>query len=142
MLTLEAKPDGAGLYQHALARLKPDGTLDESFGTLGVALAGFSVGGDHARAPVLLADGRIVTAGFARNQVLQLSDKDDFLITRHLSDGTLDASFGSGGKLILDFFGASDGASALLLQPDGKLLVGGLARNGTANGLGLLRLLP
>ena len=142
VLALEARADAAGQYQHALARLKPDGKLDESFGTLGVALAGFSVGGDHARAPVLLADGRIVTAGFARNQVQQLSDKDDFLITRHLSDGTLDASFGSGGKLIVDFYGGADGASALLLQPDGKLLVGGLARSGTANGLGLLRLLP
>ena len=142
VLTLEARPDPAGLYQHALARLKPDGTLDESFGTLGVALAGFSVGGDHARAPVLLADGRIATAGFARNQVQQLSDKDDFLVTRHLADGSLDASFGSGGKLVIDFYGAADGASALLLQPDGKLLVGGLARSGTTNGLGMLRLLP
>lgn len=142
VLTLEARAEGAGLYQHALARLKPDGTLDEAFGTAGVALAGFSVGGDHARALVLLADGRIVTAGFARNQVQQLSDKDDFLVTRHRADGSLDPAFGTGGRLVVDFFGGADGARALLLQPDGRVVVGGLARSGTDNDLGMLRLLP
>jgi uncharacterized delta-60 repeat protein len=141
VLTLEARATG-GLYQHALARLKVDGTLDETFGTLGVALAGFSVGGDHAKVPVLLGDGRILTAGFSRGTTSQLSDFDDFLITRHLADGALDTSFGSGGKLVVDFFGASDGANALLLQPDGRAVVGGLARSGTSNGLGMLRLLP
>lgn len=142
VLTLEARAQAAGLYQHALARLKPDGTLDETFGTAGVALAGFSVGGDHARALVLRADGRIVTAGFARNQVQQLSDKDDFLVTRHLADGSLDPDFGTGGRLVFDFFGGADGARALLLQPDGRIVAGGLARSGTDNGLGMLRLLP
>lgn len=142
VLTLEARAEATGLYQHALARLKPDGTPDETFGSAGVALAGFSVGGDHARALVLLADGRIVTAGFARNQVQQLSDKDDFLVTRHRADGSLDTAFGTGGRLVLDFFGGADGARALLLQPDGRVVVGGLARSGLDNGLGLLRLLP
>ncbi|WP_341892312.1 Calx-beta domain-containing protein [Variovorax sp. YR752] len=142
VLTLEARADAAGLYQHALARLKPDGTLDETFGTLGVALAAFSVGGDHARVPVLLSDGRILTAGFARGTTLQISDFDDFLVTRHLADGVLDTSFGSSGRLIVDFFGASDGARAMLQQPDGRAVVGGLARSGTDNGLGLLRVLP
>lgn len=142
VLTLEARAAAGGLYQHALARLKTDGTLDETFGTAGVALAGFSVGGDHARVPVLLADGRIVTAGFARSQVLQLTDKDDFLVTRHLADGSQDSSFGTGGRLVVDFFGAADSARALLVQPDGRIVVGGFARNGNSSGLGLLRLLP
>jgi uncharacterized delta-60 repeat protein len=141
VLSLEARAAG-GLYQHALAQLKPDGALDETFGTLGVALSSFSVGGDHARTLLLLPDGRIVTAGHVRNQVLQLTDKDDFLVTRHLTDGSLDSSFGTGGSIIVDFFGAADSARALRLQPDGRVVVGGSARNGNNSGLGLLRLVP
>ncbi len=141
VLALEARMV-AGLYQHALARLNADGTVDENFGNLGVALTSFSVGGDHARAVTLLADGRILTAGFARGTAQQISDFDDMLITRHLADGSLDAGFGSGGKLIVDFFDASDGARCMLLQPDGRAVVAGLARSGQNNGLGMLRVLP
>src|SRR5262245_18092082 len=42
--------------------------------------------------------------------------------------GTLDASFGTGGKVTTDFAGSTDGANAIALQPDGKLVaVGGAA---------------
>ena len=58
------------------------------------------------------------------------------------TDGTLDAGFGTGGILTVDFFGASDGAEDVVIQPDGKIVVVGVARNGTSNGLGLARVLP
>ena len=55
---------------------------------------------------------------------------------------TLDAGFGDGGRLALDFFGAADGANCVATQADGKLVVAGLATNGTGTGLGLVRLTP
>src|SRR6185369_12178814 len=41
--------------------------------------------------------------------------------------GGLDASFGPGGKVTTDFAGAGDGASAIAVQTDGKLVVAGVA---------------
>ena len=49
----------------------------------------------------------------------------DFALARYLPDGSLDATFGVGGKVTTDF-GGSDGAIALVLQPDGKLVAAGL----------------
>src|SRR5262249_15461889 len=44
---------------------------------------------------------------------------------RFNSDGTLDSGFGSAGKVITDFKGLDDGANAIAVQADGKILLGG-----------------
>src|ERR1044071_3331541 len=41
------------------------------------------------------------------------------------ADGTLDSTFGVGGKVRSDFSGQYDALSAIALQPDGKLIVAG-----------------
>src|SRR5262245_15437749 len=41
--------------------------------------------------------------------------------------GTLDASFGTGGKVTTDFAGAGDGVGGIAVQPDGKLVAAGAA---------------
>ena len=66
----------------------------------------------------------------------------DFGIARYHADGTLDTTFGNGGQLAVDFFGKADGAGCVVTQADGKLLVGGLASNGSGSGLGLVRVVP
>src|SRR5262245_38150604 len=57
--------------------------------------------------------------------------------------GTLDPTFGTAGKVTTDFAGSSDGANAIAVQPDGKIVaVGGAAvvRNGVLDGdFGLAR---
>jgi len=40
------------------------------------------------------------------------------------SDGSLDASFGTGGKVATDFMGAMENGNSMVLQTDGKILVG------------------
>ena len=45
-------------------------------------------------------------------------------------DGTLDASFGAGGTLTTTFNG-DDGAGALLVQSDGKIIAAGFSENNT-----------
>jgi len=136
-IVIAVETQNAGLYRHTLARFNGDGSTDNTFGTNGIATQSFAPGGDFARAVLVQPDGRIVTAGSTRPST---SFTDDFLVTRHNSDGTLDSSFANGGKLIVDFFGSADGAECLALQPDGKLVAAGLARNGSTNGLALLRL--
>ena len=123
--------------QFALMRLLANGGPDNSFGTAGLVTTPFSTLDDFGRAVALQADGRILVAGQRSNQ-----SNPDFAVARYATDGTLDGSFGTGGKLTIEFFGSFDGAENVVVQPDGKIVLGGFARNGTRTGYGLARVLP
>ena len=104
-----------------LARYTPAGHLDQTFGDGGSVLTDFALGmWAQAYAVAIQADGRIVVGG----QSDLPPDRRDvgFALARYLPDGRLDASFGSAGRL-LDARGR--GASALALQPDGKIVAAG-----------------
>lgn len=131
-----------GLWRYVLARRQSDGAEDSTFGGSGHTILNFAVGGDFARALALQSDGRIVAAGITRPSVTQTSEVDDFVITRHRVDGTLDTTFGTGGAVKVDFFGSSDGAECVSVLADGRIVASGLARNASTNGLALVRLLP
>ncbi|HET9445233.1 MAG TPA: delta-60 repeat domain-containing protein, partial [Steroidobacteraceae bacterium] len=120
-----------------IARLNADGSRDTSFGAEGLVTTPFGTLQDFARAVVIQPDGAIVAAGQA-----SAATGADFGLVRLLSDGAFDSSFGGGGGFIVDFFGGSDAARALALQPDGKIVAAGVARNGTSNGVGLVRINP
>jgi uncharacterized delta-60 repeat protein len=64
----------------------------------------------------------------------------DLVLVRYLPDGQLDREFGEGGGVVLDL-GGDDVARALLVQPDGKILVGGSGGRGQEDFV-LLRCLP
>jgi uncharacterized delta-60 repeat protein len=106
----------------AVARYNRDGTLDTSFGTGGSVVT--DVGAttvDEARAVVVQPDGAIVVAGFSYTTA-----NTDFALVRYLRDGTLDPSFGAGGKVVTDVSGGSgDGVQGLALQPDGRIVAAG-----------------
>ena len=121
----------------ALMRLLANGSPDNGFGTAGLATTAFTTQDDFGRAITVQADGRIVVAGQSSNK-----SNPDFAVARFSTNGTLDSSFGTGGKLTIDFFGSFDGAENVVVQPDGKIVLGGFARNGTRTGYGLVRVLP
>jgi uncharacterized delta-60 repeat protein len=104
--------------QFALARFKPDGSLDEGFGVGGRVTIGF---GRDARAHALAiqSDGRIVTGGFVNN-----GSSADGALARHNPDGTIDDTFGLAGRVRTDFGGRNFG-SALAFLSDGKIIVAG-----------------
>jgi uncharacterized delta-60 repeat protein len=83
-------------------------------------------GGDDfgKRALILQPDGKIVLAG----QAFSSTTRQDFALARYNADGSLDATFGSGGKVATDFFGGEDGANGAVLQSDGKIVAAGVAR--------------
>ncbi len=91
-------------------------------------------GNDRARATALQADGKIVLAGQCVNGA-NLA----FCLARFNADGSLDTSFtgpgaAAAGKFVLLTGGGGDnGATALALQPDGKIIVAGGCFNGGAN---------
>ena len=105
-----------------LARFNPDGSLDTSFGTGGLVVTDF--GRDSAaNALVLQADGKLVAGGnlFVRRF------EPDFIVALYHPDGSLDASFGSGGAVQTRFGQSFVGLQALVLQADGKLVAAGEA---------------
>ena len=96
--------------------------LDVTFGTAGKVTTGFSGSSETgAGAVALQSDGKIVVAGFTQ----KASSDSDFALARYNTDGSLDTTFGSGGKVTTDFSGASDGADAVALQSDGKIVAAG-----------------
>ncbi len=103
-----------------LARLTMAGGLDTSFGSGGFVTTDFDSDVDVAEAVLIQPDGKIVAAGYAR-----VGGDDDFAVARYNSNGVLDSTFGSDGKVTIGF-GGDDRANDLALQDDGKLvLVGG-----------------
>src|SRR5437870_4521249 len=118
----------------ALARYNPNGSLDSSFGSGGRVLTDFGLD-DEARAVVLQADGKIVVAGGFGGAF--------FALARYNADGTLDPSFGSEGRVFTNF-GGRDGARALALQADGKIVATGFASSdfGTRRRFALARYNP
>ncbi len=127
---LAVQPDGkvvvsgrAGILfdpDFALARYNVDGTLDDSFGEGGKVTTDFAGQRDIAFATVLQADGRIVAAGRSGTGATT-----DFALARYNPDGTLDTSFGTGGKVTTDFAGQLDVAYACVLQTDERIVAVG-----------------
>jgi uncharacterized delta-60 repeat protein len=113
-------------FDFAVIRLNENGTRDKSFSGDGVVTIDIFGGYDEALGIVRQADGKLVVAGFGRNPATGL---EDFALARVNSDGTLDTTFGGDGVVTTDFFAGNDRAMGLVIQPDGKLVAGGYARD-------------
>ncbi len=115
----------------ALARYNSDGTLDASFGGGGTVMTDFTPWGDGAKGVAIQADGKIVAAGVAADAAGVAADAahpSKFALARYNSDGTLDASFGGGGK-VMNYVSAWDAAYGVAIQADGKIVAAGSSRS-------------
>ena len=108
-----------------LARFNANGSLDTNFGNGGVITTDFAGLGDGNRDVELQPDGKIVTVGFAGRDNRNGTSQFDFALARFNANGSLDTSFGSGGKIIADFANGTDSASSVKVQADGKIVVAG-----------------
>jgi uncharacterized delta-60 repeat protein len=118
-----------------LARYLPTGQLDRTFGTGGLASTGFAGDGDSGTAVAVEPDGKIIWVGSQSNPNFAFGGTFEFAVARFNPNGTLDPGFGGGGQVSTEFFapplqGAQEFAAAVLVQPDGKILVAGSARQG------------
>jgi uncharacterized delta-60 repeat protein len=98
------------------------GDLDPTFGMDGKVKTDFFGHRDEARAIALQTDNKIVAVGTVTEPTFGTSD---FGLARYHADGSLDLSFGSGGKVITDVQGGDEGAEDVAIQPDGKIVVAG-----------------
>lgn len=117
---------GAGPAGFQVVRLTRDGYLDFTFAGDGKQAVPFGAI-DRANAIALQPDGKIVLAGSTGDGV-----SNHFAVARLNADGSLDTTFDGDGKLVLDL-GAHDEATAVLVQPDGKLVVAGFTDAGAAD---------
>ena len=106
-----------------IARLNPDGTLDATFGSGGKFTCDFNGWNDGITSLAIQPDGKIVAGGYGAS----LAGDFDFAAIRVNSNGTLDTSFGTAGKTLVNFFGAEDRANGVALQQDGKIVLVGTA---------------
>lgn len=109
------------------------GTLDSTFGNGGKVTTSVGFGSDVANGVVAQSDGKIIVAGIGFNGA-----DNDFLLLRYNQDGNLDTTFGTGGKVHINF-GSVDGANAVALDSTGKIIVAGYAYNGTNYDFALAR---
>lgn len=110
-------------------RLTPEGAVDGTFGNGGKVVVDFNpVNGDNldfANDVLVQPDGKILMSGYAAG---------DFGLVRLNSDGSLDTTFGSGGKVTTDLSGNYDSASRMALRSDGKILVSGDSESSASGG--------
>src|SRR5262245_35167870 len=108
----------AGALIAAVAAATP-GDLDPTFGIRGVVALGRGPGNHIAGDVLVQPDGRIVVAAILDST---------FAVFRLEPDGTLDATFGDGGITLVPEFGGEGHPTALVRQPDGKLVAAGSTR--------------
>ena len=126
VLTLDNTPIATSAF--AVARYLSNGTLDASFGRNGLTKIAFTNFINTPNSVAIQPDGKIVAGGEAQSAD---GSVDEFAMARFNANGTLDTSFGTGGKVTTDFLtthagGFHEGANVVLLQPDGKILLGGV----------------
>ena len=111
---------GSTGYNFALSRLNPDGTLDNTFDSDGKVTTSFSNDDDVINDIVIQDDGKIVAVGSMRNGIYR-----DMAVVRYNTDGSLDNTFDSDGMLTLTPGTEDDFAQSVIIQQDGKVLIGG-----------------
>ena len=133
---LTAGVDGGVTF--VVARFNANGGLDSGFGANGLAPVQFlgGIAGHHAFAIALQPDGKIVAAG---DTGISGALTGDFAVARLNPDGSLDTGFGLNGKIVTDFAGSTDLGTAVAIQPDGKIVAGGVAFVGNTIEVALAR---
>ncbi|MBP6310808.1 MAG: T9SS type A sorting domain-containing protein [Flavobacteriales bacterium] len=129
---------GSGQYNVVLARVLPNGNLDQAFGASGYATLDLSLGDDMASSVAIQNDGKIVIVGST-----DYYPNYNMFIARFHADGWLDNTFGVDGLSTISISALDDNATDLVLQPDGKFLITGNTQTGVGvYSVALIRLFP
>ncbi|MCK9410388.1 MAG: T9SS type A sorting domain-containing protein, partial [Bacteroidetes bacterium] len=112
--------------------INPTDPDDESFSGDGLTTTDFGSSNESAKAVLTLSSGKILVAG---------NSNGDVAIAKYNSDGTLDTSFDTDGKITFDISLASqtEEVNGMALQSDGKILIAGSVFNGTNNDIFVAR---
>lgn len=111
------------------------GSLNTQFNG-GIQTTSFGTGHSIAEDIAVQPDGKIILAG----QTL-VNNVSNMAIVRLNPNGTLDNNFGTGGKIVISLNPAGSWLEAVVLQSDGKIVVGGSVANSGQVDFAILRFL-
>jgi uncharacterized delta-60 repeat protein len=120
--TIVVAGNASGSATMTVTRLKPDGSLDGTFGSAGTTTVAFGSLANPLGGAVRQANGKIVIAGYTQ-------DGEDVAVARLDASGSLDPTFGTGGRATVDFGTATFG-NAVALAPNGRIVVVGQKTGG------------
>jgi uncharacterized delta-60 repeat protein len=120
-----------------IARYDRTGKLDPSFDGDGLATMSFAPFGAEVAGVAIQRDGKIIAAGDSGTA----GRSNEVTVARYNRDGSLDATFGSGGKVTTDF-GDFEAALGIAILPDGRIVAAGITfQAGTGYDFALARYL-
>jgi uncharacterized delta-60 repeat protein len=125
--------DGSN-YDFAVVRYNTNGSLDTTFDTDGKVTTAVGSGTDVAYSVVLQSDGKIVVAGYSYN-----GTNNDFAVVRYNTNGSLDTTFDTDGKVTTAIGSGTDAANSVVLQSDGKIVATGYSYNGSNHDFAVVR---
>ncbi len=118
IVTAGSKSDANGT-DFCVVRFNNDGKLDNTFGTDGVVVVDFNAKTDNASDIAIQADGKMIVVGSAI-----ITNNTDIALIRLNTNGTLDNTFGTNGKVTTNIQGTSnDAAAKVVIQADGKIVI-------------------
>jgi len=138
-LVVAGKTRERGVDKFAVARYLTDGSLDTSFGDGGHVVFHMGELSSGAQDVRVQSDGKIVVAGWSYD----FSYHYKFAVLRLNADGSVDNTFGSGGKVLTVIGGFWDIGYCTRVQSDGKIVVAGSSRpnlNSTNYDMSIIRL--
>jgi uncharacterized delta-60 repeat protein len=138
--SLEGTIEGASGLTAAQKQTELDyAALDTSFGTSGVATTDIQGLRDILSATAVTPDGHLLTAGYSEGYAG--STPFHFAVVEYNADGSLNTSFGTGGKVVLSGFTStsSDNAEAIVVQSDGKFILVGFTTDSSYAKVALAR---
>lgn len=117
---------GGGGYNLAVVRYLSDGTIDNSFGGLGVpdgmVVMDLNQQSDQARDVAILDDGKILVLG-ETNTGTEDDVNYDAVLLRFNTDGTLDETFGDSGVLIVPTVSPGNGIVQQMVVAGDRILI-------------------
>lgn len=120
-------------YDFALVRYDTNGTLDTTFDIDGKVITGIDTNSDGGYAIAIQSDNKIIVTGWSAGIGA------DIALLRYNSDGSLDTTFDIDGIVTTDINSSSDAGYAVVLQPNGKIIVVGWSNIDTNDDLALVR---
>ncbi|MGE3851444.1 MAG: delta-60 repeat domain-containing protein [Planctomycetota bacterium] len=103
-------------------RYQPDGSLDTTWGSAGIAIIDIAGFGDAGLAVAIDSSGRTLITGYAGN-----GSDDDWVMLRLTASGVLDTTFNTTGYRVHDT-GGSDVGRAVVVMPNGDIAFAGATR--------------
>lgn len=125
----------ANAYGTALARYKPDGKLDRTFGGDGKVVTILDHEFDN-----YLSGMRVLPSGKVLVSLYYSPDSEAVVLMRYLADGRLDDTFSSDGVVSFTFPGGAE-TYDVALQANGKILIAARVGSGTESHMSVIRLL-